>query len=105
MVALAAILLPLAGFFQVFDGLQVVALGILRGAGDTRVPMLVNVLGFWMLGLPVSVVLAFRLGGGPAGLWWGLVVGLGAVAAFLLLRVRVRMRRPLARTRLEGEAA
>ncbi len=90
-VELAAALLPLAGLFQVFDGLQVVSAGVLRGVGDTRAPMVVNVLGFWLVGMPVSMVLGFRLGGGPVGLWWGLVAGLAAVATFLVLRVRQRM--------------
>ncbi len=47
---IAVRLLPIAGFFQVFDGLQVVAAGVLRGLGDTRVPMLISLLGFWLLG-------------------------------------------------------
>ena len=70
-IAVAASLIPLAGVFQVFDGLQVVAGGILRGLGETRVAMLVNVLGYWLLGLPVSYVLGFVAGWGPVGLWWG----------------------------------
>ena len=61
--AVAASLIPLAGVFQVFDGLQVVAGGILRGLGETRVAMLVNMLGYWLLGLPVSYVLGFGRGG------------------------------------------
>jgi MATE family multidrug resistance protein len=88
--ALAAVLIPLAGLFQIFDGLQVVAIGVLRGIGDTRGPMLINVLGFWLVGIPTSFYLGFRLDGGPRGLWWGLVVGLGIVALVLLLRVRSR---------------
>ncbi len=96
-VAMAASLIPIAGLFQVFDGLQAVAAGVLRGAGDTRVPMLINVLGFWLLGIPVSVFLGFRLGLGPVGLWWGFVVGLGAVAMLLLLRTRVHLGRALER--------
>ena len=51
----ASALIPIAGVFQIFDGLQVVATGLLRGAGDTRTPMVVNVLGFWLLGFPVSL--------------------------------------------------
>ncbi len=89
--ALAASLLPIAGLFQVFDGLQVVAGGVLRGTGDTRSPMVVNLLGFWLVGIPVSVFLGFRTGAGPVGLWWGLASGLGAVAVILLWRVRRRM--------------
>jgi MATE family multidrug resistance protein len=95
--ALAAVLIPVAGFFQVFDGLQVVSAGVLRGLGDTRVPMVVNLAGFWAVGLPVSLLLGFRFGLGPTGLWWGLVAGLGVVAALLLARVATRLRGPMQR--------
>jgi MATE family, multidrug efflux pump len=88
--ALAASLLPIAGVFQVFDGTQVVSIGILRGAGDTQAPMLINILGFWLIGLPVSAALGFWLDGGPEGLWWGLTVGLVLVSLILLARVRWR---------------
>lgn len=86
-VALAALLLPVAGLFQVFDGIQVVATAVLRGIGDTRVPMALHVAGFWLVGLPVSLGVGFGLGVGPVGLWWGLAAGLGAVALLLLRRV------------------
>jgi len=99
--AVASILIPLAGVFQVFDGIQVTSIGILRGLGDTRTPMLTGVLGFWLVGLPVSLLLAFRLGYGPAGLWWGLVLGLVAVASVLLVRLRYKLRQPLRRVRLD----
>ena len=99
--ALAASLLPLAGVFQVFDGLQVVASGALRGIGDTRAPMIVNFLGFWLLGLPFGVWLGFGRGLGPAGLWWGLVVGLGAVAIALLARLRIRFSQDLTRIQID----
>jgi MATE family multidrug resistance protein len=95
--ALATALIPIAGAFQVFDGIQVVSAGTLRGLGDTRVPMLVGFVGFWLIGLPVSVALAFGAGLGPLGLWWGLVAGLGCVALLLLARVNVRFRRNLDR--------
>lgn len=90
-ITIAAALIPIAGVFQVFDGLQVVAAGILRGVGDTRGPMLINLLGYWLLGLPVSVGLGFGMELGPVGLWWGLVLGLGVVATSLLMRVRARL--------------
>ena len=90
-VAVAAALLPIAGVFQVFDGLQVVSIGILRGAGDTRTPMIVNLLGYWALGLPVSWLLGLRLQQGPQGVWWGLTVGLAVVSLILALRVRAKL--------------
>jgi MATE family multidrug resistance protein len=96
-VALAATLLPIAGVFQVFDGLQVVSIGLLRGLGDTQVPMIVNVVGFWCLGIPVSLWLGFRLDYGAQGLWWGLVLGLTIVALILLLRLRRHASRDLSR--------
>jgi MATE family multidrug resistance protein len=89
--ALAAQLLPIAAAFQVFDGIQGVSSGILRGAGDTRVPMLVNVLGFTGIGLPAAAWFAFGLGFGPPGIWWGLVVCLVGVSAMLAWRVHVRL--------------
>ena len=92
-IAIAAALIPIAGVFQVFDGLQAVAAGVLRGVGDTRGPMLINLLGYWVLGLPLSIYLGFVAGLGPAGLWWGLVLGLGVVATSLLVRVRSRLAR------------
>jgi MATE family multidrug resistance protein len=98
---LASMLIPIAGFFQVFDGLQVVAAGVLRGAGDTRVPLVVNILGFWLVGLPTSLVLGFRLGYGPQGLWWGIVAGLIAVATFLLARVAFKLRGEIARVEVD----
>jgi MATE family multidrug resistance protein len=101
-VALAALLIPIAGFFQIFDGLQVVSAGALRGAGDTRAPMVVNVVGFWCIGLPTSLLLGFRLGFGPQGLWWGVVAGLGAVAVFLLSRLVWKFRGPIARVEVES---
>jgi len=86
-------LIPLAGVFQVFDGMQVVGGGILRGLGETKVAMLVNLVGYWFFGLPVSYLLGFRLGLGPPGLWYGLVLGLAAVAIVLMIRVRKALAR------------
>lgn len=103
--ALAASLIPIAGVFQVFDGIQVVSIGILRGTGDTRTPMLVNVLGFWLVGLPVSATLGFRTAWGPRGLWWGLTVGLILVALVLLWRVRRRLTGRVARIAIDQDAA
>ncbi|HLQ38372.1 MAG TPA: MATE family efflux transporter, partial [Planctomycetota bacterium] len=83
-------LIPLAGVFQIGDGLQVVSIGCLRGIGDVRSPMLINVVGFWLLGLPLGCWLGLQQGHGPQGLWWGLVAGLFVVAVSLLWMVRRR---------------
>lgn len=92
---LAAVLIPIAGVFQVFDGVQAVAGGVLRGLGETRSSMIANAIGFWMIGLPLSVYLGFHTHAGPRGLWWGLVAGLGAVALMLVARVWFLLRREL----------
>lgn len=104
-IVVAATLLPVAGCFQVFDGLQVVATGILRGLGDTRTAMVANVVGFWAIGMPVSLGLGFALGLGAPGLWWGLVAGLGSVAGFLLLRAGRLLRSGVTRLVERDEAA
>jgi MATE family multidrug resistance protein len=100
-IGVVTLLLPIAGVFQVFDGLQAVAGGVLRGIGDTRAPMWANILGFWILGLPLSLLLGFRFGLGPRGLWWGLAAGLAAVSVLLLMRVRVYLGGELRRLRID----
>jgi MATE family multidrug resistance protein len=103
--ALAATLIPIAGVFQVFDGMQVVSIGVLRGTGDTRTPMLVNVLGYWMIALPLSAWLGLYTPAGPVGMWWGLVAGLVVVALILVTRVRVRLGREIRRLEVETVVA
>ena len=90
-IAVAAALIPIAGVFQIGDGLQVVSIGCLRGLGDVRSPLLANLLGFWLLGLPLGLWLGYGADLGPAGLWWGLVLGLFAVAITLLTVLRWRL--------------
>jgi len=75
-IAAAASLLRIAAFFQLFDGLQVVTTGALRGAGDTSTPMVCHFAGYWVVGLPLGVWLCFGKGWGAQGLWTGLSVGL-----------------------------
>jgi MATE family multidrug resistance protein len=82
--ALGSSLLAIAAFFQLFDGLQAVATGVLRGIGDTRTPMLWNLAGHWLGGLPVGWVLCFVAGMGVVGLWIGLSVGLTLVGVVLV---------------------
>ena len=94
-IALAALLIPIAGLFQVVDGTQVVGAGILRGAADTRFPAVSAFVGFWLVGLPFGSWLTYGRGMGPEGLWWGLTAGLATVALLLVMRIRVRFRQDL----------
>ncbi len=75
-IAAAAPLLRLAAFFQLFDGLQVVTTGALRGAGNTATPMICHIVGYGVIGLPLGAILCFREGMGAIGLWIGLSTGL-----------------------------
>jgi len=84
-IAAAATLLRIAAFFQLFDGLQVVATGAMRGAGDTRTPMLLHFAGYWLIGMPLGAWLCFRKGWGAAGLWAGLSAGLILIGIALTL--------------------
>lgn len=79
-----ASLLVVAAIFQLFDGLQVVATGALRGAGNTRIPMLVNLAGYWAIGLPLGTFLCFRLKMGAIGMWVGLCVALVLIGIILV---------------------
>jgi len=69
-------LLFVGAIFQLFDGVQGVSTGVLRGLGDTRTPMLWNLAGHWFIGLPLGYTLCFVMGLGVVGLWWGLSTGL-----------------------------
>ena len=78
--------LRFAALFQLFDCLQATANGALRGIKDTRVPMLVTVIAYWLVGMPAAWLMAFRLGYGPNALWWGFIIGLALAAVGLSLR-------------------
>ena len=93
-IAMAALLLPIAGVFQISDGAQVVACGILRGTADTKFAAFSNFVGYWVLGLPIGLLLAYPGNLGPRGIWWGLTIGLTIVAALLLIRIGRRFRQP-----------
>lgn len=79
-----ASLLAIAAAFQLFDGIQTVATGALRGVGNTRTPMLVNFAGYWLFGLPIGYWLCFNRHHGVMGLWWGLTLALMAISIVLL---------------------
>ncbi|HRV82512.1 MAG: MATE family efflux transporter [Planctomycetes bacterium] len=81
----AASILPIAAAFQIFDGIQVVGSGVLRGAGQTRASAFFNFLGYWPLALPLGWFLTFRMDMGIRGIWWGLALGLAGVATGLIV--------------------
>ena len=84
-IQVGARLLLVAAAFQLFDGLQTVATGALRGSGDTRTPMFANLIAYWFIGLPAGYLLCFRFGWGALGIWTGLCVGLVIIGSALLL--------------------
>jgi MATE family multidrug resistance protein len=96
-VPLGMALLSVAALFQISDGIQAVALGALRGAGDTRIGLIANLVGYYLFGLPIAYYWGVVRGGGVLGLWWGLSAGLTAVAIGLSCRFHILSRRKLER--------
>jgi multidrug resistance protein, MATE family len=95
---IGASLLMLAAAFQLFDGAQAAGISILRGAADTRMPMAIAGLGYWVIGLSAAYLLGFHTRLGPVGVWGGLTLSLVVVAILLGARVRHKLwRRPLVR--------
>ena len=94
-IAIATLLIPIAALFQIFDGVQAVASGALRGLGDTRVPAMIAVLCYWVVCIPLAYVLVYQLGIGPQGPWWGLAAGLGIAGVLLTWRLVHRMSGPI----------
>jgi MATE family multidrug resistance protein len=86
LIYLGTTLLAIAALFQVFDGCQVISIGLLRGLGNTRTPMVSSLIVHWGLALPISYTLCFILGIGVTGLWIGLCAGLMIVAVWLCLK-------------------
>jgi len=95
--ALGITLLRIAAAFEIFDGLQIVAAGALRGAGDVRFPFFATLGAYWAIGFPLAMFLGFHAGWGAPGLWWGLLVGLIVVAGLLTWRFVHIARGPIER--------
>jgi len=85
-IRIAAHLLIIAGFFQLFDGTQVVGLGVLRGIGDVNVPTFITFIAYWIIGIPLGYVLGIKLGLGVNGIWYGLTFGLLTASILLFIR-------------------
>ena len=95
--AVGAKLVWIGGIFSLSDGVQAIAAGALRGAGDTQWPFYTNFVSHWIFGLPLGMVLAHTFDLGPSGFWWGLVLSLTLVAGVLSLRFWVITARPIRR--------
>ncbi|RZK78609.1 MAG: MATE family efflux transporter [Pedobacter sp.] len=91
-ISIAAQLLIIAGFFQLFDGTQVVGLGILRGIGDVNIPTLITFVAYWIIGIPLGYLLGITLGLGVYGIWYGLTFGLLTASILLFIRFQKRTR-------------
>jgi MATE family multidrug resistance protein len=85
-------LLGIAAIFQFFDGVQVTAIGAMRGSGNTRFAMMTDFVGWWMVGLPLGTWLCFRAGWGVRGLWIGLSTGLISIALVMAFAWSRRVR-------------
>ena len=90
---LAVVFLGVAALFQLVDCLQVLGNGVLRGLGDTRLPLAFTLLGYGILGIPLGWLGAFKLTDDPIWLWYGLTIGLTIVAWLAILRFRWQVRR------------
>lgn len=88
----ASSLLVIAGFFQLFDGSQVVGLGILRGMGDVNVPTVIAFFAYWIIGIPMGWLLGIYFNLGPSGIWYGLTAGLLVSSILLNMRFRNKMK-------------
>jgi MATE family multidrug resistance protein len=84
-----------AACFQFFDMTQCAGFGVLRGLGDTRIPFIFNIIGYWIVGIPLSYWLVFSQGYDAVALWWGLTAGLVLISGLVIWRIRVVLRRPL----------
>ena len=94
---IAARLILIAALFQLFDGTQVVGLGILRGLGDVKIPTMITMIAYWVLGLPIAYLLGIHLHFGIQGIWWGLLLGLLTASILLFLRFQHKTIRSLHR--------
>lgn len=100
-VAMASSLLLITALFQLSDGVQVVAMGALRGLGDIRTPTLIAVVSYWLLGLPIGYLLAFKFGFGVYGVWYGLLAGLTISAILLIVRLANKFKKMAALAHVE----
>ncbi|MNH06191.1 Multidrug resistance protein MdtK [compost metagenome] len=94
-----------AAWFELFDGVQTIAMGSIRGLKDAKTTFLVGLFCYWVIGAPAAWLLAFTLGMGAVGVWWGLALGLACAAVTLTLAFEWRMKRMLGRSNGANKAA
>ena len=92
-IEIASSLLIVAAFFQISDGVQVVVMGALRGIEDVRIPTVIAVTAYWVIGLPIGYLLSFKYNFGATGVWYGLLIGLSIAAILLFFRFRYKTKR------------
>lgn len=102
-ITLAVSLLAIAAWFELFDGLQSIAMGAIRGLNDGRTTLLIGLTGYWCIGAPLAWLLAFPLGWGAHGVWWGLAAGLAVTASGLVLGFQWKTQRLQRRQDVEDE--
>jgi len=92
-IVLAVSLLAVAAWFELFDGVQTIAMGCIRGLKDAKTTFLVGLGCYWLIGAPSAWLMAFTLGWGPTGVWWGLALGLACAAVSLTWAFEAKMKR------------
>ena len=92
-IVLAVSLLAVAAWFELFDGVQTIAMGCLRGLKDAKTTFLIGAGCYWLIGAPSAWLMAFTLGWGPTGVWWGLALGLACAAVSLTWAFEAKMKR------------
>ena len=92
-IEISAALLVIVAFFQISDGTQAVGLGILRGMTDMKVPTLITLAAYWLMGLPCGYFMAFKLSMGIYGVWYGLLISLTASGLFMMIRFNSKSRK------------
>jgi MATE family multidrug resistance protein len=83
----------IVAFFQISDGTQAVGLGILRGITDMKIPTVITLGAYWIIGLPSGYLLAFKLNMGIYGVWYGLLISLSSSAIFMMLRFNLKTKK------------
>jgi MATE family multidrug resistance protein len=95
-ISLAVSLLAVAAWFELFDGVQTIAMGCIRGLKDAKTTFLVGLGCYWLIGAPAAWLMAFTLDWGPTGVWWGLALGLACAAITLTWAFERKMKRMIA---------